>query len=387
MLFNPVSQRKERFSAVGGKRVKIYVCGITPYDTTHVGHAFTYMAFDVLVRYLKFRGFSITYVQNVTDIDDDILEEAKKRRKDWKKLGDFWTRRYLGDMKRLGVARPDYYVRATDALPEMKKMIGFLLSRKFAYKGGGNVYFDTGKFPRYGKLSGFTRAQMEYLLKERGDGAADHGKRNALDFVLWRGWKAGEPSWEARWGRGRPGWHIECSAIIMKYLGKQIDIHGGGRDLDFPHHESEIAQSESFTGKRPLARYFMHTAMVMYMGEKMSKSLHNLVMVSDLLERHSADAVRWMLLKHHYRKVWEYDKAELNVAETEVLKMKSFLSYGSRRGGAGENSSAMAEFISAMDDDLDTPKALRLLLSLAEEGRCLEAATRISRILGFDFSN
>ena len=285
--------------------MKIYVCGVTPYDTTHLGHAFTYVSFDALIRYLKYTGFNVIYTQNVTDIDDDVLRQARTNGKDWKSLGEFWTRRYLSDMKSLNVLRPTHYVKATESIPQIIRMIGRLVKKGFAYESGGNVYFDVKRFPRYGRLSHFTKSQMRLLLKERGGDPDDPNKRNPLDFIVWQKWKSGEPFWNTPWGRGRPGWHIECSAMINRYLGDQIDVHGGGRDLVFPHHESEIAQSESFTGKPPLSRYFAHTAMVMCRGEKMSKSLGNLVLVSDLLKKYSPNAIRWMLLSHHYRQVWE----------------------------------------------------------------------------------
>ena len=283
MLFNSGSGRKEPFRTLKPGSVSIYVCGVTPYDTTHIGHAFTYLSFDALIRYLVFSGLNVNYTQNVTDIDDDVLRKAREQHKDWRALGTFWTRRYLADMKGLNALKPTHYVKATGAMPQIIRMVAALVEGGFAYESAGNVYFNVKKFPRYGRLSHYSEAQMRLLLKERGGDPSDPNKRNPLDFIVWQAWKEGEPYWSSPWGRGRPGWHIECSAMIREYLGERIDIHGGGRDLIFPHHESEIAQSESFTGKRPFSRYFMHTAMVMRDGEKMSKSLGNLVLVSDLL--------------------------------------------------------------------------------------------------------
>lgn len=363
-------------------KVTIYVCGITPYDTAHIGHAFTYVLFDTLIRYLSSRGLKVNYTQNVTDIDDDILRKSKEEGKDWKKFGQVWTQRYLADMKSLNVMRPTSYVKATDSIGQMQKMIKRLVEKEFAYKSANNVYFYVRKFKGYGKLSHFSPRQMELLLRERGGDPADKNKRDPLDFILWQGWKKGEPYWNSPWGKGRPGWHIECSAMINAYLGERIDIHGGGRDLIFPHHESEIAQSESFTAKRPFAKFFMHSAMVMYMGEKMAKSLGNIVLVSDLVKRYRPNAIRWMLLSHHYRQVWEYDKAQLDVASIWARKLESALSKPANERRLNE-SSALAKFTQSMDDDLNTPQALRVLSELLEDGTDLATIRHISKVLGF----
>lgn len=381
-LFNSYSGKKEVFRPLKAKAVRMYVCGITPYDVTHLGHAFTYLSFDVLARYLAFNGFKVIYTQNVTDIDDDILKRAREEGTDWKELGNFWTKKYLDDMKKLNVIKPTHYVKATDSIGEIVKIVGTLLRKGFAYQSGGNIYFEVKKFKGYGKLSHFTIKQMKILLKERGGNPEDPNKRNQLDFILWQKWKAGEPFWETPWGRGRPGWHIECSAMIEQYMGDQIDVHGGGRDLIFPHHESEVAQSESFTGKAPFARYFMHTGMVMSMGEKMAKSLGNLVLVSDLLKRHSPNAIRWMILSHHYRRVWEYVPEDLREADSYAKKMGRSLK--TRNDGRSKvNSSIVREFCKVMDDDMDTPKAIGMLKVLLDGGRETATIAYISRILGF----
>lgn len=384
-LFNSLGGKTEVFRPVKRRTVSMYVCGITPYDVTHLGHAFTYVFFDALSRYLEFLGFSVIYTQNVTNIDDDILKRAKKENKDWGQFGDLCTKSYLNDMKALNVRMPTYYVKATDSIPKMITMISGLIKKGFAYTSAGNVYFDTSKFPQYGKLSGFNAKQMALLLGERGGNPSDPLKRNNLDFILWQGKKEGEPSWDAPFGQGRPGWHIECSAMIKQYLGDRIDIHGGGRDLIFPHHESEIAQSESFTGKRPFSRYFMHTAMVMFMGEKMSKSLGNLVLVSDLLKRYSPNAIRWMLLSHKYRETWEYSADEMNDAKIRVNKIERHI----KRLDAENNScnaiakKAMADFLLAMNDDMNIPAALRVIELLDNEGNESHTVRYMMSILGF----
>lgn len=349
-LFNSLSAKKEKFTPLSENNVSIYVCGITPYDTTHIGHAFLYIFFDVLVRYLKFKGYKVSYTQNVTDIDDDLLKRAKETGWNWKKLGDHWTKKFLEDLKTLNIAMPDTYVKATDAVPTIIEIIKNLLDKKLAYLKEGNVFFDISKFKGYGALSKYKREEMIKIAKERGGSPDDPLRDDPLDFTLWQSSKKGEPYWDSPWGRGRPGWHIECSAMIYETLGGQIDIHGGGYDLIFPHHESERAQSESFTGKSPFVRHWMHAAMLYFQGEKMSKSLGNLVMVSDLLKKYSADAIRFLLLSHHYREVWEFDYKELEEAEEIVNGLTS-----SRVNGLG---SRINEFTDLMDDDLNIPDAL-----------------------------
>lgn len=370
-LYNSLSQTKEKFVTLSDKKVKMYVCGITPYDTTHLGHAFTYVWFDVFVRYLRFKGYDVAYVQNVTDIDDDILRKAKEEKKDWRELGNFWTSRFLADMKALNVLPPTNFVKATDSIKTMIDIIEKLIRKGYAYKRNGNVYFEVKKFKNYGRLSGFNQKQMLLISKERGGNPEDPLKKDPLDFVLWQKSNSGEPSWKSPWGKGlprsgggagRPGWHIECSSMIIRYLGDQIDIHGGGRDLIFPHHESEIAQSESFTGKRPFVRYFMHTAMVLYQGEKMAKSLENLVMISDLRKKFAANVIRFVLLSHHYREPWEFEEKELYEAETSLSKLKNFK----------DDSLELPKFISFMDNDLQANLVLRNL-------KCM----KVMKILGF----
>ncbi|MCL4364992.1 cysteine--tRNA ligase [Candidatus Marsarchaeota archaeon] len=373
------------FRPVKRRTVSMYVCGITPYDVTHLGHAFTYVFFDALSRYLEFLGFRVIYIQNITNIDDDILKRAEKEKKDWGQFGDFWTKSYLNDMKTLNVRMPAHYVKATDSIPEMIKMISALIKKGFAYKSDGNVYFNIRKFPQYGKLSGFTAKQMVLLLRERGGNPDDPFKRNNLDFILWQGKRGAEPSWDAPFGQGRPGWHIECSAMINQYLGDRIDIHGGGKDLIFPHHESEIAQSESFTGKHPFSKYFMHTAMVMFMGEKMSKSLGNLVLVSDLLKRYSPNAIRWMLLSHKYRLTWEYTADEMNDAKIRMDKIERHIKRLDAKNNDHNaiNKKAMADFSLAMNDDMDIPAALRIIELLDNEGNESHTVRYMMSILGF----
>lgn len=355
-LFNSLKRKKELFVPLINKKVLLYVCGITPYDTTHLGHAFLYVFFDAIVRYLRFRNYSVIYTQNVTDVDDDILKKAREEKKNWRKLGDFWTRKYLKDMKDLNVARPDNFVKATDSIAVIVKIIENLMEKKIAYQIKGNVYFEVSKFKRYGELSRLKEQQMLLLAKERGGNPDDPLKKHPLDFILWQKSLADEPHWESPWGSGRSGWHIECSAMNYQFLGGRIDIHGGGRDLVFPHHESEIAQSESFTGKKPFVKYWLHTSMVMHEGEKMSKSLGNLVMVSDLRKTYSSNAIRYLLLSHHYRSPWEFQREELDEAEKNSETMRRKM----RPGDIDEKS--LGTFMSLLDNDMDTRSALSYLL-------------------------
>jgi cysteinyl-tRNA synthetase len=268
-LFNTQSMEQELVTAPSGN-LGIYVCGVTPYDTTHAGHAFTFLTFDILVRFLRYLDYDVTYVQNVTDIDDDILRKAKELGTTWEELGKRETERYLQDMRDLNALVPDHFLRATDHIREMIAIIEPLIERGYAYESNGNVYFSVARDPEFGKWSHLKPDQMLPIANERGNDPNDPNKRDPLDFVLWQASAPGEPSWDSPWGPGRPGWHIECSAMATRYLGNTVDIHGGGADLVFPHHESEIAQSENATGQKPFARYWMHVGMVDYQGEKMS---------------------------------------------------------------------------------------------------------------------
>jgi L-cysteine:1D-myo-inositol 2-amino-2-deoxy-alpha-D-glucopyranoside ligase len=368
-LFNTLSQQVEELRP-HGEAVTIYVCGITPYDTTHLGHASINVVYDTLRRYLIWRGQPVKYVQNVTDIDDDVLRKAKERGLTWDELGRQETERYLTDLRDLNVAPPDYYIKASDETAMMIELIQALLEKNFAYVRDGWVYFRVKADPDFGRLAeaaGYI-GYAAWLLtaNERGNFPDDPRKEDPLDFVLWQAQQPGEPSWPSPWGPGRPGWHIECSSMSVKYLGPRIDIHGGGSDLVFPHHTCEIAQRENATGERPFVSIWMHCAMVGLDGEKMSKSLGNLILARDLLNRYSADAIRVMILSHHYRTPWEYSEHEMQekAAFTERLRLGDVV-------GVAEEADEVAakaeqEFIAAMEDDLDTPRALGVLARLAE---------------------
>ena len=360
-LHNTQTQQVEPFTTPDGK-VGIYVCGVTPYDTTHVGHAFTFLTFDVLVRFLRHRGFDVTYVQNVTDIDDDILRKAGEVGLNWRELATRETERFRADMRAMNALEFDHYVAATDHIAEIVAMIESLVDRERAYIANGSVYYDVDSDPDFGKLSHLDRSEMLPIANERGNNPDDPNKRYPLDFVLWQAAAPGEPTWPSPWGEGRPGWHIECSAMSTRYLGPQVDIHGGGYDLIFPHHECEIAQSEPVTGVKPFVRYWMHVAMVDYQGEKMSKSLGNLVLVGDVLQQYSADALRLYLISHHYRQRWEYVDDEIEdwaAVANDLQEAADFSSYGI--DNVLSVSILRQRFRDAMEDDLHTPTAIEAL--------------------------
>ena len=368
-LFNTLTQSLEEFVPLDDKTVRIYVCGVTPYDTTHLGHAFTYVSFDTLIRYLEFLGYTVNYVQNVTDIDDDVLRKARELGMAWDELGKRETERYLNDMASLNVRRPNVYARATEEIPMMLEIISTLLTRGYAYESSGSVYFSVKQDPEFGIMARAIGLNdyhaMLTIANERGNFPDDSRKKDPLDFVLWQAQAPGEPAWPSPWGPGRPGWHIECSAMSMHYLGPQLDIHGGGADLAFPHHTCEIAQSEHFTEKAPFSRFWMHTGMVFQEGEKMSKSLGNLTLVSDLLKNYSADAIRVVLLNHHYRYPWECFPADLEVAQEIVAHFQQIRSLVGNEV-RGEDTMLRDRFKAAMDNDLNTPQALLLLRQAAE---------------------
>jgi L-cysteine:1D-myo-inositol 2-amino-2-deoxy-alpha-D-glucopyranoside ligase len=360
-LYNTANLAVEPIAVPDG-RVTLYVCGVTPYDTTHAGHAFTYVQFDALVRVLKDAGLDVTYTQNVTDIDDDILRKAAELGVEYDELGRRETQQYLEDMAALNVATPNNFVRATDVIPDIVRSVEDLVRVGRAYQSGANVYFDNRSFPDYGALCHCTRQRMLELAAENGGFPDDPAKRDPLDFLLWQGHQAGEPSWPSPFGPGRPGWHIECSTIAVMTLGVPVTIHGGGRDLIFPHHASEAAQAESIHADVPFVQHWMHTGMVRYQGEKMSKSLGNLVLVRDLVQRYSGESVRLYLLSHHYREEFEFDEAGVRWAEGLTQRMRAALSDLPEDGQPG--GPIFDELRGYLRADLDTPAAIRRMESL-----------------------
>lgn len=381
-LYSSLSKTLEDFKTLETDKVSIYVCGITPYDTTHLGHAFVYVFFDTLIRYLKSTGYEVNYTQNVTDIDDDILKRAKKEGRDWQELGQWWTDKFVKDTSDINVIAPTHYVKATDSVPEIIKIVRNLIEKKNAYDVDGTVFYSIDSDKEYGKLSGFNIDEMIELSRERGADPDDKRKKNPLDFILWQRSLPDEPSWESPWGKGRPGWHIECSAMISQYLGDQIDIHGGGGDLIYPHHESEIAQSESSSGKVPFVSYWMHVGMLSYQGEKMSKSLGNLVLVSDLLKTYTPNQIRFLLLSHHYREAWEFKEEEFMRLNFKLAVMEQV----ARR--SDETASPVLgklekEFYAGLDNDMDVPYALSVLERIAAEPHSSALVRKLLLLLGF----
>ncbi len=353
-----------------GPIVTIYTCGITPYDATHFGHAAVYLTYDVLQRRLRDLGHDTRCVRNVTDVDDSILGKARELGVHYLDLAAAETARFDSDMEALDVVKCWSEPRATSAIADIRGFIGMVLDRGHAYEAGGAVYFDISTISDFGKISHLGRETMLEYAAERGGNVGDPHKRDPLDFVLWQPSEDDEPSWESLWGPGRPGWHIECSALALRELGTTIDLHGGGADLIFPHHECEAAQSEAATGE-PFVRHWMHQAMIRMDGEKMSKSLGNLVFVSDLRKEWDPRAIRLTAVAHHYRHSWEWHDDLMPAAQQ---RLESWL-----KAGAGD--AALDDVRAALDDDLDTPTAVAAIDAAAAAGHGVADA---AALLGVD---
>jgi cysteinyl-tRNA synthetase len=363
-IFNTLTGQKEDFCP-HGEVVTMYVCGVTTYDKCHVGHAMTYIIFDVIRRYLGFKGYKVKYVQNFTDIDDKIIERANRLGIPASELANKYVDLYFADMDALNIQRADIYPKASEEIPRIIEIVQGLLVKGYAYESDGSVYFRVRNFPDYGKLSHRNLAEM--ISKT---GAYEEWKEYPLDFAVWKAAKPGEPFWESPWGRGRPGWHIECTAMALTYLGDSIDIHGGGQDLVFPHHENEIAQSESFSGVVPFVRYWLHSGLMQQDKQKMSKSSGNLVCVEDVLDRFSADAIRLFVLGSHYRGPLGYSEEALEASERGVERLRSAL--GQKSSEEEEHAMLDAKpfeqkFVEAMDDDFNTAQAIAVLFELTRE--------------------
>jgi L-cysteine:1D-myo-inositol 2-amino-2-deoxy-alpha-D-glucopyranoside ligase len=370
-LYNSLTKSFETFGAQD-REIRLYACGITPYDTTHLGHAFTYCSVDILIRYLEYSGGIVRYIQNVTDIDDDMLREAAEKDEDWKRLGDQWTEQFIEDMTALNVHPPDEMPRASSAIPDIVEAVKKLVETGHAYSESGSVYYDLESWPDYGKLSKLSRDEMLPIANERGNFPEDPNKRQPLDFVLWQAQAPGEPAWGSPWGPGRPGWHIECS-ILAGRLGATLDVHAGGGDLIFPHHESEIAQSEALNNA-PLARTWMHIAMVEHDGEKMSKSLGNMVYIHTLLDGWSPNAIRLYLASHHYREAWSYSERDLEVAANWAEALRRAVQDRQGSGKELETHETENAFAAAMENDLNSPEAIKVLLELSQEIKSADEA-------------
>ena len=356
---------EKRDFAPAGDEVRMYVCGVTPYSSAHVGHAMSYIVFDILHRYLEFRGFEVKRVQNFTDIDDKLIDRAIQEEMTVEELAEKHIGEYFDDMAALNVRPADIYPRATHEVPKIIEVITGLIGSGHAYESHGDVYFRVRGVDDYGKLSHRSLDTM------RAGARIEPGveKEHPMDFALWKSAKPGEPAWDSPWGGGRPGWHIECSAMALRYLGESIDIHGGGQDLVFPHHENEIAQSEAFTGKRPFASFWLHNGLLNLDSEKMSKSLGNLVTIRDALERYSPDAIRLSVLNAHYRSPGYYSDEALAGSERAAARLRQAASAASNANAPErlDGGEARARFIEAMDDDLNSPQAVAALFDLARD--------------------
>lgn len=372
-IYNTLTRKKDAFQPIQDGKVGIYVCGITVYDVCHVGHARSAIVFDTITRYLRYRGYDVTFVKNYTDVDDKIIEKSRAAGVGITDIAERYIREHDEDMGRLGVDRPSFAPRATEHIRGMISLIQRLLDKGLAYEADGDVYYAVANFPGYGKLSG--RDPDEMMAGARVD--VNEKKRNPLDFALWKASKETEPWWESPWGKGRPGWHIECSVMSQCFLGETFDIHGGGEDLIFPHHENEIAQSEGATGK-PLARYWIHNGFVKINSEKMSKSLDNFFTIRDMLKAYHPEVLRLFLLQSHYRNPVDFSEESLGEARMGMDRFYSTLkrirdllaspfegtaAEPSRLSGINRDlyeklSSLPAQFVEAMDDDFNTARAL-----------------------------
>jgi cysteinyl-tRNA synthetase len=395
-LYNSLTRRESPFEPLEPPKVRMYCCGVTVYDYCHVGHARAYIVWDMVRRYLMWRGYDVRYVQNFTDIDDKILNRARETNSTMEAVAERFIEEYFVDMDKLNILRADEYPRATHTMDGIKRLIHELENKGYAYASSGDVYYNVRQFADYGKLSGRKLEEMQAGASGRLETAEIEAqkKQDSSDFALWKSAKPGEPAWDSSWGKGRPGWHIECSAMVRDWLGETIDIHCGGSDLTFPHHENEIAQSEAATGK-PLAKYWMHNAFVTVNGKKMSKSLHNFITIRDLLDGNwSGDtaleasenskavepmAVRLFVFMAQYRSQIDFTEEAITSAKNGWHTLKEGLLFGSQHGSklgwdvekidqlTGEDNTLVQQFQSAMDNDFNTPAALTVLFELAKE--------------------
>ncbi|TGO03342.1 cysteinyl-tRNA synthetase [Candidatus Thiomargarita nelsonii] len=363
-IYNTLTKQKQPLTPISPGKISLYVCGMTVYDYCHVGHARVMVVFDVVVRYLRSIGFSVTYVRNITDIDDKIIQRANDNGEDFKNLTARFIEAMHEDADALGVLRPDLEPRASDSIPEIISMVQDLLDKDYAYlTDNGDVCYAVQRFANYGKLSG--KRLEDLRAGERV--VVDQSKQHPLDFVLWKKAKPNEPSWDSPWGQGRPGWHIECSAMSTTCLGNHFDIHGGGMDLQFPHHENEIAQSEGATGE-PFVNVWMHNGFVRINDEKMSKSLGNFFTVREVLERYQPEVVRYFILTSHYRSPLNYSDQELESAKHALNRLYTALrGLPDSSGAGGGEGDYNQRFNAAMDDDFNTPEALAILFELSHE--------------------
>lgn len=366
-LYDTRSNDTVAFEIVTDRPLTMYVCGVTPYDTTHIGHARTFLIFDTLLRYLRYRGAEVQYCQNVTDVDDPLFERAARDNIAWDVLAERELEQFVADCRAMNMVPPLYFPRASETIPQMIQTIERLIELGHGYVRNGNVYFRVSTDPDYGTMARMGYDELLATANQNGNNPDDPDKDDPLDFVLWHTGNPGEPTWPSPWGPGRPGWHIECTAMATKYLGEQIDIHGGGRDLIFPHHPSEIAQTEAITGKHPFVHVWMHCGLVWLDGEKMSKSLGNMVFARDVVRDHGADPLRWYLLSAPYREDFYYEHAGLLASKEKVERVKAALQAQSPTNAHEilDPTVFQTAILAALDDDLQIHQALTQVAELA----------------------
>jgi len=404
-IYNTLSREKENLNPIEQGKLKIYVCGITPYDYAHLGHARSYVFFDVVRRFFEYAGYEVEFIQNFTDVDDKIIKRAEEEKTSPLRLAENFIIEYFKDIDALRVRRADEYPRVTEHMEDIISFISKLVEKGYAYEADGSIYFSVNKFKDYGKLSKQKKEDM--IAGARVE--LDETKREPADFALWKKAKANEIYWQSPWGKGRPGWHIECSALVMRYLGETIDIHGGGQDLIFPHHENEIAQSEALTSKS-FANYWLHHGLVTAKGEKMSKSLKNYITVKELLDKYDVSVIRYFLISSHYRKPLDFSENAMNQAKNALERIinsceniKITLRYAEAEKTEASKlkkviENARKDFVSAMCDDFNTPKALAAFfdfireinnqlkfLSSGELSEALDFIREAGSVLGLEF--
>ncbi len=366
-VYNTLTRKKEIFKPTKRKKVKMFVCGPTCYDLSHIGHAKTYVQFDVIVKYLRYLKYNVFYLQNITDIDDKIIKRAKEENKNWKEIARKYEKEFKNDMKEIGVNSVNKYARATDYIKEIKSQVQRLIEKGFAYKISDGYYFDLSKFTDYGKLARRTQQQEQDAVSRIDE---NKEKKNKGDFCLWKFSKENEPFWTWNGKNGKPGWHIEDTAITEKEFGVQYDMHGGAVDLIFPHHEAEIAQMESISGKKPLVRYWLHTAFLTLEKEKMSKSLGNIITIKDVLKKYDGKTLRYFFISNHYRTPINFSYDILEQSKNGLERLNEFirnLKYSKDKGDLSLIRATKNNFIRAMNDDFDTTKALSVIFDFVRE--------------------
>lgn len=382
-IYNTLSRKIEEFKPIDGQKVRMFVCGPTVYDLAHLGNAKTYTQFDFIARYLRYRGYEVFYLQNITDIDDKIIKKAAEEKLSWQEISEKFTKEYFEDMKALHNTSVNKYAKATDYIKEIVSQVKVLLDKNFAYQTNDGIYYDVSKFPNYGKLSGRTEADQNAGVS-RIDESLD--KKNKNDFCLWKFSKPGDPAWKTEIGGGRPGWHIEDTAITEKFFGPQYDLHGGATDLIFPHHEAEIAQMEAASGKSPLVCFWLHTAFLNINSEKMSKSKGNFLTAREVLEKYGYRVLRFFFISNHYRTILDFSEESLDQAKNSLARIDEFISKIDKNfsDDVGELKKKVLE---NLDNDFDTPKALAAVFNFIRKDKAGRNAYQFFQELNtvFDF--